>query len=162
MNYHNITRDDMLNGFGLRAVLWVSGCTHHCIDCQNPETWDINSGIPFDEDAKKELFNAINHDYIDGLTLSGGDPLHPFLVAEISDLVYEFKKLFPSKTIWLYTGFLFEDIKDIPFIKEIDVIIDGKFDIRQFDAQLHWKGSKNQRVIDVKSSINKNTIILFD
>ena len=77
MNYHNITHNDMLNGDGLRTVLWVSGCSHKCPGCQNPQTWDINSGIPFDEKAKEEIFVSLKNDWIDGLTLSGGDPLHP-------------------------------------------------------------------------------------
>ncbi len=162
MNYHNITKDDMLNGYGLRVVLWVSGCTHHCIDCHNPETWDINSGIAFDDNAKNELFEALGKDYISGITLSGGDPLHPYLVSEMASLVSEIKEKFPNKTIWLYTGFLFEDIKDIPFIKDLDVLVDGKFDIRQYDSQLHWKGSKNQRVINVTKSLENNTIVLYD
>ena len=89
MNYHNITKDDMLNGDGLRVVLWVSGCTHCCDGCQNPETWEVSSGIEFDEAARKELFEALEPDYISGITFSGGDPLHPFNREEVLALAKE-------------------------------------------------------------------------
>ena len=161
MNYHNITKDDMLNGEGLRVVLWVAGCTHHCPKCHNPQTWDINSGVKFDEDAKVELFETLKKDYISGITLSGGDPLHPYLVNDIAQLVEEIKTKFQDKTIWLYTGFLFEDISSIPFIKDVDVIVDGKFEIDQLDVQAYWKGSTNQRVIDVKKSLKEKQVILY-
>lgn len=162
MNYHNITKDDMLNGDGLRTVLWVSGCTHRCKNCQNPQTWDINSGIAFDEKAKEELFNEINKEHISGITLSGGDPLHPHLLTDMENLVIEIKNKFPTKTIWLYTGFLFEDIKEITFINYIDVIVDGKYLDHLKDIQTKWCGSTNQRVIDVKKSLKENLIILHD
>lgn len=162
MNYHNITKDDMLNGDGLRVVLWVAGCTHRCPGCQNPITWDINGGVPFDTSAKKELFNELQKEHISGITLSGGDPLHPSLLLDIKSLILEIKEKYPTKTIWLYTGFDFEDIKSIDFIKEIDVIVDGKFILDLLDISLHWKGSSNQRVIDVKSSLKNNAIILHN
>lgn len=160
MNYHNITKDDMLNGDGLRVVLWVSGCTHRCLNCHNPETWDINSGIHFDDQAKQELFDELSKDYISGITLSGGDPLHPYLLPSMKSLIADIKNKFPNKTIWLYTGFLFEDIKDIDFIPNIDVIVDGKYIESLKNIQTKWCGSTNQRVINVKESINQNSIIL--
>lgn len=162
MNYHNITKDDMLNGDGLRVVLWLAGCTHRCPGCQNPITWDINGGIPFDNEAKQELFNELEKEYISGITLSGGDPLHPSSIGEVGNLVQEIKQKFPNKTIWLYTGFDFDDIRNIAFIKDIDVIVDGKFVLDLLDVQLHWKGSSNQRVIDVKPSLAFNSIVLHD
>lgn len=162
MRYHNITKDDMLNGDGLRVVLWVSGCTHGCKDCQNPITWDIDGGIPFDEDAKNELFSELSKPYISGITLSGGDPLHPMNVKPIGELVKEIKKSFPGKTIWLYTGSVWEDISSLDFISLIDVVVDGEFVINLKDTLLHWKGSSNQRVIDVKASIANNRVILHE
>ena len=108
MRYHNITKDDMLNGDGLRAVLWVAGCTHKCKGCHNPVTWDIEGGIPFDDAAKEELFEAIKPDYISGVTFSGGDPLHPANHVEVAVLAKEIKETFPNKTIWLYTGFCWD------------------------------------------------------
>ena len=162
MNYHNITKDDMLNGDGLRVVLWVAGCTHHCHNCQNPITWDISGGIPFDESAEKELFEALNKPYVSGITFSGGDPLHPFNREEVFRLIKKFRSEFPGKTIWLYTGFLWEEIKDIPEIKDIDVIAEGKFVEELLDPKLHWVGSSNQRVIDVKPSLENDTIVLHN
>lgn len=147
MNYHNITHDDMLNGDGLRVVLWVAGCTHHCKNCQNPETWDINGGIPFDKNAKEEIFNDLKKDYISGITFSGGDPLHPKHRKEVLELAKEIKEKFPTKTIWCYTGFLYEEVKDIENLKYIDVLVDGEFKEELKDVNLPWVGSSNQRVI---------------
>ena len=138
MNYHNITYPDMNNGDGLRVVLWLSGCSHHCYNCQNPQTWDANSGIPFDESAKKELFRELDKDYISGLTLTGGDPLFESNLDGVLDLVTEFNKRynfqkvdsanpckmgvsedknadeirlsFPNKTIWIYSGYRWSEI----------------------------------------------------
>ncbi len=162
MRYHNITKDDMLNGYGLRVVLWVAGCTHHCPGCHNPITHDINGGIPFDEAAKEEIFKELDKDYVDGITFSGGDPLHPLNVNDIGELVAEINAKYPNKTKWLYTGYLYEDIASIPFIPMLDVICDGCFEIDKFDPQLHWVGSSNQRVIDVKKTINEGRVILFN
>ena len=123
MNYHNITKDDMLNGDGLRVVLWVAGCTHHCQGCQNPVTWDVAGGLPFDEAAEKELFEALAKPYCSGITFSGGDPLHPFNRDEVFRLAKKIRKELPEKTIWLYTGFLWEEVKDkIGIIIEMNLI----------------------------------------
>ena len=104
MRYHNITKDDMLNGEGLRTVLWVAGCSHHCPQCHNPVTWDINGGLVFDEQAKEELFEELKKDYVSGVTFSGGDPFHLENREEIGALAKEIREKFPDKTIWLYTG----------------------------------------------------------
>ena len=161
MRYHNITKDDMLNGEGLRAVLWVAGCSHHCPGCHNPVTWDVNGGIPFDEAAREELFGELAKDYISGLTLSGGDPLHAENRREIGELIREVRERFPSKTIWLYTGFLWEEIRDLPFMGLVDVVVDGEFIEAQKDNRLPWKGSANQRVIDVGRSLAQGKPVLY-
>lgn len=155
MNYHNITHDDMLNGEGLRVTLWVSGCTHRCVGCQNPETWDINSGIEFDEDAKKEIFNELDKPHISGITFSGGDPLHPYNIREIKNLCKEIRaKYGNTKTIWLYTGYRFETIDINEILLYIDVLVDGRFIAGEGDpATLKWRGSSNQRVIDVQETL---------
>ena len=127
MNYHNITKEDMLNGEGLRVVLWVSGCNHCCKNCQNPITWDKNGGLPFDKAAEDELFEALNKSYIDGITFSGGDPLFPENRSEVFRLIRKCKDKFPEKTIWLYTGYKWEEIKDLDGINLIDVIAEGEF-----------------------------------
>lgn len=160
MRYHNITKDDMLNGEGLRVVLWVAGCTHRCKNCQNPETWDINGGIPFDSAAKEELFEALNKDYISGITFSGGDPLHPKHRDEVFELAKEIKSKFPAKTVWLYTGFLWEDFEDNPNLKYIDVFVDGEFMEDLKDVNLPWVGSSNQRIIDVKKTLKEKSLCL--
>ena len=162
MRYHNITKDDMLNGDGLRAVLWVAGCTHKCKGCHNPVTWDIEGGIPFDDAAKEELFEAIKPDYISGVTFSGGDPLHPANHVEVAVLAKEIKETFPNKTIWLYTGFSWDEIKTLDVVKYCDVIVDGPFVQEEFDGKLHWKGSKNQRVIDVQETLRRKEIVLYE
>lgn len=160
MRYHNITKDDMLNGDGLRAVLWVSGCSHCCKDCQNPITWDPNGGLEFDEAAKQELFAELEKSYISGVTLSGGDPLHGSNVFDVTVLVKEIKEKFPHKTIWLYTGDLWESIKDMKLMHYVDVLVDGEFECDKKDINLHWKGSSNQRVINVPETIKSGQVVL--
>ena len=122
MQYHNITKDDMLNGDGLRVVLWVAGCGHACPGCHNPITWDAEGGLLFDQAAKDELFTELGKDYISGITFSGGDPLFPGNREEISELCREIRQKFPDKTIWLYTGYRWEEIKWLPFLDQIDVL----------------------------------------
>lgn len=162
MRFHDITTDDMLNGDGLRTVLWVAGCEHHCEGCHNPDTWDINGGVPFDKAAEEELFEKLAPSHISGLTFSGGDPLHPGNVGEITRLCYKAKELFPTKTIWLYTGYTFDEIRNYELIPLIDIIVDGEFIKEQFDPKLHWKGSANQRVIDIPETLKLGKIVLFD
>lgn len=154
MNYHNITKDDMLNGDGLRVVLWVSGCSHHCKGCQNPITWDPNDGLLFDQEAKEEIFAELDKSYVSGLTLSGGDPLFPGNRSAITALVKEVKDKYPTKTIWLYTGFSWEEIMDLELIPYVDVVVEGKFVEELKDTTLHWKGSSNQRIIHVAEALS--------
>ena len=155
MRYHNITKDDMLNGDGLRVVLWVAGCSHCCKECQNPVTWDPNGGILFDEEAKAELFEALDKSYISGITFSGGDPLHSANRLDVRNLMEEIKERFPNKTIWLYTGDSWENIVHYPLLQFVDVLVDGEFKVEQKDNNLLWKGSENQRVIDVQKSLKQ-------
>lgn len=160
MRYHNITKDDMLNGDGLRTVLWVAGCSHCCKDCQNPITWDANGGLPFDEEAREELFTELKKDYISGVTLSGGDPLFYSNRADVLSLVKEIREKFPDKTIWLYTGFVWETIEQLEIMDYIDVLVDGEFVVELKDTQLYWRGSSNQRVIDVKATKRTGSVVL--
>lgn len=164
MNYHNITKDDMLNGDGLRVVLWVSGCTHRCIDCQNSQTWDVASGIEFDETAQKELFEALDKPHVAGITFSGGDPLHPFNRECIFKLAKKIKTEYPTKTVWLYTGYVWEDIEQAiskEDLKTIDVLVDGEFKKELNDNNLKWVGSSNQRIIDVSKTLAEGKVVLF-
>lgn len=160
MNYHNITKEDMLNGEGLRVVLWVAGCEHHCKNCQNPITWDKNGGLPFDKAAEDELFEALDKPFIDGITFSGGDPLMVDNRSEVFRLIKKCRKLYPQKTIWLYTGYTWEQIKDLDGISDIDVIAEGEFVDKLKDNNLEWVGSSNQRVIDVKKSFGNEIVLL--
>ncbi len=162
MRYHNITKDDMLNGDGLRVVLWVAGCAHGCRECHNPVTWDSEGGLPFDEAAKNELFEQLEKDYISGITYSGGDPLFPGNRADITALAKEIREKFPKKTQWLYTGYEWNEVQKESVMSYLDVVVDGKFEVEQKDTQLHWKGSKNQKVIDVQDSLKMGKIVLHD
>lgn len=163
MNFHNITKDDMKNGDGLRVVLWVAGCSHHCKNCQNPITWDPNDGIEFDDKAKEELYSILSKSYISGITFSGGDPLYCGNRDTIYSLIKEIKKLYPDKTIWLYTGYTFDQLKEfVPddVLHMIDVIVDGRYVESLRDVTLYWRGSHNQRVIDVKETLSTGNIVL--
>lgn len=153
MRYHNITKDDMLNGEGLRVVLWLSGCDHRCKGCQNPLTWNPNDGLLFDETAKQEIFDQLNKDYISGITFSGGDPLYSGNRAEVLSLMKEIKEKYPDKTIWCYTGNEWKDVANLPQMQYVDVLVDGEFQIDKLDTKLLWKGSSNQRVIDVQATL---------
>ena len=161
MRYHDITKDDMLNGDGLRVVLWVAGCSHHCKGCQNPITWDPQGGIPFDDEAKKEIFEQLDKDYIEGITFSGGDPLFAENRDEVFALVKEIKKRYPDKNIWLYTGYRWEEIKNEPVIPYLDVLVDGEYMESERDVTLPWKGSANQRVIDIPKTRELKQIVLY-
>ncbi len=160
MNYHNITKEDMLNGDGIRVVLWVSGCDNRCNGCHNPITWDKEGGLPFDKNAENELFEALAKPYVEGITFSGGDPIMPYNRDEVMRLVKKCRSDFPNKTIWLYTGLPWEEIKDIKGIELIDVIAEGRFVEELKDNNLKWVGSSNQRVIDVKKTIEIGSIVL--
>lgn len=161
MNYLKITKDDLLNGEGVRVTLWVSGCSHHCKNCHNPETWNDREGQLFDSKAIEEISNELLKPYVAGLTLTGGDPLYPKNRETIGDLVKEVKRKFPNKNIWLWTGYKWGEIKDLPFIKYIDVLIDGEFIQDLYSPNLMWRGSSNQNVIDVKKSLEQNKIVLY-
>lgn len=169
MKYHNITKADMLNGEGLRVVLWVSGCSHHCPGCQNAITWNSNDGLVFDDVAKEEIFSELEKDWCSGITLSGGDPLFLGNRKSIANLVREIKEKFPNKTIWLYTGYCYDELlkeidndRDLDIIlHHIDILLDGKFILKLASEKIHYVGSSNQEIIDVPNSLKKNKKILY-
>lgn len=164
MNYHDIKHDDMNNGPGLRVTLFVSGCDHYCNGCQNPETWSTKSGIPFDDTAIEEIFEQLNNDYISGITFSGGDPLNANNRVEVCSLIHQIRlKYGKSKSIWIYTGYTWEEIVNTltPVLLGVDVLIDGMFDKDLADVNYHWAGSTNQRVIDVQRSLEEKKVILY-
>lgn len=165
LNYHKIEKTSIVNGTGIRVVLWVSGCSLHCKGCQNPQTWDINSGQPFDEEAKKKLFEALDNSYIQGITFSGGHPLEKENIEQIISLAKEIKDKFPNKDIWLYSGYTWEEIyyhNISRILLYIDVLVDGAYIDELRDITLKWRGSSNQRVIDVQKSLINGTIILYE
>lgn len=161
MNFHKITTNDIANGIGIRVVLWVSGCEHHCKECHNPQTWNINSGIPFTQKDYTTLYKALDKPYINGITFSGGDPLHINNRETIYQISTALRKDLPSKTQWLYTGYSWEEVKDLPIINNLDVLVDGEFEIDKKDITLLFKGSSNQRLIDVKSTMKNNKIVIW-
>lgn len=180
MNYLKIEKENILNGVGIRVILWCSGCDHHCKNCQNPITWDPNDGAKFDIKAKNEIFNELSKDYISGITLTGGDPLHQKNLESVLDLVNEIRLSYPEKTIWLYTGYTLEQImypvvtddfnperdkllkmrREI--VKQCDVLVDGRYEEDKRDVAYHWAGSTNQRVIDVKKTLEQGSVVLWE
>lgn len=173
MNYLGIDKTSISNGPGVRVVLWVSGCKIHCKGCQNPESWDFNSGKLFDESDKQKLFEALDKPYIQGITFSGGHPLENNNVETVYLLVKEIKEKFPTKDIWLYTGYTWDQIFPTvcldmfnvnnmyrkAVIEMCDVVVDGPYIEEQRDITLRFKGSKNQRLIDVKETLKQGAII---
>lgn len=149
MHYGAIKECDIANGPGVRVSLFVSGCRNHCPGCFQPETWDFDYGEPFTEETKQKLFELVNRDFIDGLSLLGGDPLEPENMEELTPFLMEFRKKFPDKSVWMYTGYLYEDCRDFPIMDYIDVLVDGKFVEALKDPSLAFRGSGNQRIIHV-------------
>lgn len=171
LRFHNITTEDMKNGDGLRTVLWLAGCEHHCPECQNPVTWDKNGGIPFDDAAEKELFDSLQPNYISGITFSGGDPLATYNRHGVAKIIAKMKGLsgvLASKSIWIYTGYTWEQLmeqreadENLQYILDrADVVIEGRYEKDRRDVSLKWRGSANQRVIDVQKSLEAGEVIL--
>lgn len=147
MRFQNIEKESMLNGDGIRAVLWLSGCNHYCKGCQNPVTWDANDGLVYGEEAENELFGYVDKDYCSGLTLSGGDPMYPGNRAEVTELCRRFRERYgDTKTIWMYTGYAFEEIMKEPVLQYLDVIVDGEFVEELKNVHYMWAGSTNQAI----------------
>lgn len=144
MRISAITYPDVNNGVGCRVTLWTQGCKHHCKGCHNPETWPFDGGHEFSEEDKEKLFDVLGKDYIKGLSLSGGDPVYWY--KDVCELLKEVKEKFPTKDVWLWTGFTMEDVKDLfpSILRYVDVLIDGKFKQDEMDLSLKWRGSKNQ------------------
>ena len=169
MNYADIKKIDVANGEGVRVSVFVSGCNHHCKGCFNQCAWDFNYGKEFSEKEEQQIIDYMNHDYISGLSLLGGEPLEPRNQVGLLPLVKKVKEKFPNKNIWCYTGFDFE--KDVlgkmakdnettrELLKYIDVIVDGKFEEDKRDLKLQFRGSSNQKIVDVKKSLQTGQIV---
>ena len=174
MNYMMIRTDDMLNGDGLRVVLFCTACDHCCENCHNQETWHASSGKLFDNEAKLKILEELDKDYISGITLSGGDPLNKNNLDDILALCKEVKNQYPNKNIWIYSGYTWDYIFDCEntvdvfnnqkreqILQYCDVLVDGKFIEELADVKYPWAGSTNQRIIDVQKSLEKNEVVLW-
>ena len=162
MNYQKISKYDTANGPGIREVLWVSGCFHHCKGCQNPETWNPESGMPFTEETENEILFDMGAPWRHGITFSGGDPLaSDDSRAVITQLSRKLKEKYPDKTIWCYTGHVWDDVKDLECMQYIDVLVDGPFIEELKNPMLPYCGSSNQRIINVKESLRMGQVSLW-
>lgn len=159
MNISGVVYDSVVDGEGLRNTLFISGCRHGCKNCHNPQTWDFNYGYEFTKDLQNEFIKKCkDNPILDGITISGGDPIYSS--KELISFLQKYKEVNPSHTIWLYTGFKYEDIKNNEILKLINTLVDGEYKEELRDITLAFRGSSNQRVIDVQKSLNENKIIL--
>lgn len=149
-NYLNLDTCNLANGVGCRVVIWLSGCCHFCDKCFSPHTWNPKGGQLVDEQVYQEVSNALQESCIDGITLLGGEPLAIYNIETSLRLAKIAKSL--GKTVWCYSGFTYEDCKDLEIMEYIDVLIDGRFDFKKFNPNLKWRGSANQRIIDVPAT----------
>ena len=163
MRYNLIRKMDISNGPGVRVSIFMQGCAFHCKNCFNPETWDFTAGKEFNDDTIKEVLDLCDKKQIKGLSILGGEPMHPNNQEGTAKLAKAFKEKFPDKTVWMWSGFKFDqDLKDKEAMKYVDVLVDGTYTDELRNPTLKWKGSSNQRVIDVQKSLKENDVVLFD
>ena len=162
MRYNKIRKMDISNGPGVRVSIFMQGCHFHCKDCFNQEAWDFNGGKEYTIDTINRVLELCEKEYIVGLSILGGEPMHPKNIEGTTKLAKAFKEKFPNKNLWIWTGFLFEDIKHNEVFNYVDTLVDGQFKTELFDPRLKWRGSSNQRVIDVKKSLKNNKVILLE
>lgn len=162
MRYNKIRKMDISNGPGVRVSIFMQGCTFNCKNCFNPETHDFNGGKEFTDDTINEVLNLCKGDHIKGLSILGGEPMHQNNIEGTTKLAKAFKEKYPEKSLWAWTGFIYEDyIKDKEIAKYLDVLVDGQYKDELFNPKLSWRGSENQRVIDVQKSLKDKKTILF-
>ncbi len=172
MNYAKINKNDIANGIGVRVTLFVSGCTHHCKGCFNQEAWDFNYGEPFTAAVEDELLEALSPSWINGITLLGGEPMEPSNQRVLMPFLKRVKEKYPEKTIWCFSGYTLEtdlladsrarcEVTD-EMLSLIDVLVDGEFVEKQKDISLRFRGSSNQRLIDLKATLRTGTVVLWD
>lgn len=165
MRYNKIRKMDISNGPGIRVSIFVQGCTFNCKDCFNPETHNFEGGKEFCDETMQKLMELCGKDYISGLSILGGEPLHPNNIATTKEIAYKFHNTYKNKNLWLWSGFQFEDIlkmEDGNILDVVDVLVDGQFKTYYKDYSLKWRGSSNQRVIDVKKSLDEKRVIELD
>ena len=163
MRYNTIRKMDISNGPGVRVSIFMQGCSFHCKGCFNEDTWDFNGGEEFNDEVINRVLELSSADYIVGLSILGGEPMHPKNIEGTTKLAKAFKEKYPKKNIWVWSGYLFDkDLSDKEVMKYIDVLVDGTFKIDLFDPKLKWKGSSNQRVIDVIKSLKNKKVVLYE
>ena len=169
MNYADIKRVDVANGPGVRVSLFVSGCTHRCPGCFNPETWDFQFGAPFGEEQIQQILDYLRPNHIKGLSLLGGEPFEPENQLAVLELVKRVRAELPQKDIWCYSGYLFEALADgkigshsRALLEQVDILVDGPFILERKNLGLRFRGSENQRIIQVQNSLNTGSIIYWD
>lgn len=160
MRYNKIRKMDIANGPGVRVSVFMQGCSFHCKNCFNPETHDFNGGKEFTDEVIKHILELCDKDYIEGLSILGGEPMHPTNIDGTAKLAKAFKEKFSNKNVWVWSGFLFDkNLKDTEAVKYIDVLVDGQYVDELHNPLLKWKGSSNQRVIDVQKSLKENKVV---
>ena len=161
MKYHKIRKMDIANGPGVRVSVFFQGCAFHCKNCFNSETWDFDKGEEFTDETINTVLDLCNNEHITGLSILGGEPMHPKNIRGTTKLAKAFKEKYPDKNLWIWSGFLFEQLKDKDIMNYVDVLVDGQYIDELHDFRLKWRGSSNQRVIDVPKSIKNKKIILY-
>jgi anaerobic ribonucleoside-triphosphate reductase activating protein len=173
LNYAEIKYNDIANGVGVRVSIFVSGCTHRCKNCFNSVAWDFNYGKPFTDKVKEQILDSCSEEYIAGISLLGGEPFEPENQPELLEFLKEFKERFPQKTVWCYSGYTYEQLKGITpsraristtddMLNHIDVLVDGKFVEELHSITLRFRGSSNQRLIDLNETRKQCKIVLWD
>lgn len=161
MRYNKIRKMDIADGPGVRVSIFTQGCAFHCKNCFNPETHDFNGGKEFTDNTLKKILELCDNDYIKGLSILGGEPMHPQNIEGTTKLAKAFKEKYPEKDVWAWSGFKFDDyLKDKEVMKYVDVLVDGQYVEELHKPNLDWRGSENQRVIDVQKSLNSGEVVL--
>ena len=161
MRYNTIRKMDISNGPGVRVSIFMQGCVFHCKNCFNPETWDFNNGKEFNDEVINHVLDLCNQSYIKGLSILGGEPMHPKNIEGTTKLAKAFKERFPEKNLWCWSGYSFDELKDKEILKYADVLVDGRYVDDLHNPLLKWRGSSNQRVIDVQKSLKQNKVVLL-
>ena len=163
MRYNLIRKMDISNGPGVRVSVFMQGCSFHCKNCFNSETWDFEGGKEFNDETIEKILNLCGQNYVEGLSILGGEPMHGTNIEGTTKLAKAFKEKYPNKSIWVWSGFLYDrDLKDKEVLKYIDVLVDGQYVDELHDPTLKWRGSSNQRVIDVKKTLQNKDIVLYE